>query len=106
MTTRLQDCESAVMTAFAERPIGPGITRQLLASGASGELVRLRFTRGASRPPQNVARQLSLLVQSGRFQIWIGEDMLELAAGGTAIVPADAVHACLCLDQGVLIEVS
>ena len=93
------------MTAFKERPMGPGVTRQLLATGPGGEVTRLRFVAGANRPPQNVAAQRSLLVQSGRFQIWIDDEMIELGPGGTAIVPPEAVHSYLCLEQGALIEV-
>lgn len=93
------------MTAFTKRAAGPGITRQLLATGPGGEVTRLRFAAGASRPPQNVAQQRSLLVQAGKFLIWIEDEMLELGPGGTAIVPPEAVHAYLCLEPGTLIEV-
>ena len=93
------------MTAYSERPEGPGITRQLLATGPGGQVTRLRFAAGANRPPHNVGRQRSLLVQSGRFRVWIDDDMFELGPGGTAIVPPEAVHAYLCLEPGALIEV-
>lgn len=84
---------------------GPGVTRQVLAEAPELMVVAFRFNEeGASGAPHNHPHVQSTYVASGRFRFTIEDTTFEVGPGDSFIIPSGAVHGCVCLTPGQLID--
>ena len=86
-------------------PSGENVTRQVLADSA--ELMVVRFTfqvTGATGALHHHPHVQSTFVQSGRFRFSIDGRSFEVGPGDAFVIPSNAVHGCVCLTPGVLID--
>lgn len=84
---------------------GKDVTRQVLAD--SPELMTVRFhfqAAGAEGALHQHPHVQSTFVQSGRFRFTIDGQSFEVGPGDAFVIPSDAVHGCVCLEPGVLID--
>jgi quercetin dioxygenase-like cupin family protein len=93
------------MTTFPEVQADPGVKRQVLADHADLMVVAFRFGHaGAEGKLHNHPHVQSTYVKSGRFRFSLeGQDM-EVGAGDSFVIPSNAVHGCVCLEPGTLID--
>ena len=84
---------------------GPGSSRQVLAEAPELMVVRFSFREaGAEGALHSHPHVQSTFVQSGRFTFTIGEKSIEVGPGDSFVVPSGAVHGCVCLEPGDLID--
>lgn len=111
MTERESEHGAAVpgwLALGAARPweeLGGGVQRQMLCHDAGLMMVRVAFAAGAVGDLHHHPHRQVSYVESGRFEVTIGDDARELVAGDAFIVPPDAVHGVVALEAGVLIDV-
>jgi quercetin dioxygenase-like cupin family protein len=84
--------------------IGPGLKRQLL--GYNGELmaVRVWFETGAVGELHKHPHAQVAYVESGRFDVTVGEETRTLTSGDSFYVAPETMHGAVCLEAGVLID--
>ncbi len=86
-------------------PTGEGVTRQVLADAPELMVVAFRFDRtGASGALHHHTHVQSTYVATGRFRFTIDDDTFEVGTGDSFIIPSGAVHGCVCLSPGQLID--
>lgn len=84
---------------------GPGVTRQVLADAPELMVVAFGFDHeGAAGSPHHHPHVQSTFVASGRFRFTIEDKSFEVGPGDSFIIPSGAVHGCVCLTPGQLID--
>ena len=84
---------------------GPGVTRQVLAESPEMMTVCFRFyAEGAEGALHSHPHVQSTFVQSGRYRFSIDGREFEVGPGDAFVIPSNAVHGCVCLEPGVLID--
>lgn len=83
----------------------PGVTRQVLSENEQLMVVAFRFAEaGAEGKLHNHPHIQSTYVESGRFRFTIDGDAFEVGSGDSFVIPSNAVHGCVCLEPGTLID--
>lgn len=83
---------------------GPGAERRILRDSPQLMLIEFRFAKGGEGLPHHHPHVQSTYVASGRFQFTIAGETRDLDPGDTVLMPSDAVHSCICLEAGSLID--
>lgn len=84
---------------------GENVTRQVLAHSPELMTVAFRFAAaGAEGALHAHVHVQSTYVQSGRFRFTIDGKPMDVGPGNSFVIPSNAVHGCLCLEPGVLID--
>lgn len=93
------------MTNFPIVNTDDGVTRQVLADHPDLMVVAFGFekkgARGALHQHPHVQ---STFVASGRFQFTVADVVTDVGPGDSFVVPANAVHGCVCIEPGRLID--
>ena len=84
---------------------GPGIKRQVYGYDKSVMLVKVAFEKGATGVLHEHMHVQVSYVESGRFEVTIGDEKKILKEGDGFYVPSHVIHGCICLEAGVLIDV-
>lgn len=84
--------------------LGAGVQRQVLGYDEVLMLVKVRFETGAIGQLHQHLHSQASFVESGVFELTIGDDRKILKAGDGYYVPPHILHGCLCLQAGVLID--
>ncbi|MEJ6391893.1 cupin domain-containing protein [Gymnodinialimonas sp. 2305UL16-5] len=93
------------MAQYPEVTSGENVTRQVLADHAELMVVAFRFNaRGAEGTPHSHPHVQSTYVQSGRFRFTIDGTTSEVGPGDSFVIPSGAIHGCVCLEAGTLID--
>lgn len=93
------------MSNFPVVDADPGVTRQVLADHPELMVVAFRFSEaGACGQLHHHPHVQSTFVESGRFTFTIGDEKREVSAGDSFVIPSDAVHGCVCVEPGTLID--
>ncbi len=94
-----------MIRSFPRVPTDPGISRQVLSESPDMMVVSFRFEReGAEGKLHNHPHVQSTYCRSGRFRFTVGEERFDIAPGDSFVIPSNAVHGCLCLEPGELID--
>ena len=84
---------------------GENVTRQVLADSPELMTVAFRFAAtGATGALHHHPHVQSTFVQSGRFRFTIADRDFEVGPGDAFVIPSNAVHGCVCLEPGTLID--
>ena len=92
------------MTVFPLIPTDPGVTRQVLADHPELMLVSFKFERDAEGKQHNHPHVQSTFVKSGRFVFTMEGVETEIGPGDSFVIPSLAMHGCVCLEPGELID--
>ncbi|WP_204114486.1 cupin domain-containing protein [Shimia biformata] len=93
------------MTKFQIVDTGPAVTRQVLADHPDLMVVAFRFAEeGAEGTLHSHPHVQSTYVESGRFRFTVGDRVTEVSAGDSFVIPSEAVHGCVCLEPGTLVD--
>jgi quercetin dioxygenase-like cupin family protein len=82
----------------------PGVTRQVLAENPSMMVVAFRFEPGAEGRLHSHPHVQSTYVESGRFAFRLEGKDHALGPGDSLVIPSGAVHGCLCVEAGTLVD--
>ena len=86
-------------------PGGEGVTRRVLAFTDSVMCVENRFERGAVGSLHSHPHTQITYVVSGAFEFTIGGEKRVVRAGDTLLKEDGVEHGCVCLEEGVLLDV-
>lgn len=93
------------MSNFPIVDTDPGVTRQVLADHLDLMVVEFCFKKqGAEGKLHNHPHIQSTYVKSGLFQFSINGEKTDVGPGDSFIIPSNAVHGCVCLEPGSLID--
>ena len=92
------------MSAFPIKDADPGVKRQVLADHPDLMVVSFAFEDGAEGKLHNHPHVQSTFVKSGRFRFSLDGVETEYGPGDSFIIPSNAVHGCVCLEPGELID--
>ncbi len=83
---------------------GTGIRRRILAHNAEAMTVEVEFQNGAVGEPHHHEHVQTIFVQAGRFAFTVNGEQREYGAGESLVIPSNAVHGCVALEAGTLID--
>ncbi|MEI6584949.1 MAG: cupin domain-containing protein [Sediminibacterium sp.] len=82
-----------------------GVTRKIISYDNDLMMVKVAFEKGAiGALHQHYHSQISN-VQEGVFEVEINNQKQVLKQGDGFYIPPNAVHGCVCLEKGILIDV-
>ena len=83
----------------------PGIQRQVYGSDHKIMLVKVKFEKGAIGALHKHQHSQVSYVESGVFELTIGDEKKTLHRGDGFYVPPHLMHGSVCLEAGMLIDV-
>lgn len=83
----------------------PGITRQVYGYDDNIMLVKAKFEEGAVGTLHEHHHSQVTYVESGVFEMTIGDEKKILQKGDGFYVPPHVLHGCVCKEPGILIDV-
>lgn len=90
---------------FPIHSTGPNVTRQVLADSPELMTVAFRFdAAGAEGALHHHPHVQSTFVRSGRFRFTVDGRSFDVGPGDAFVIPSNAVHGCVCLEPGLLID--
>lgn len=85
--------------------LGGGVRRKLLTFEEKVMMAKVDFKAGAIGEAHSHPHIQCTYVESGEFELTIGEDVKILKAGDSFLVPSDVVHGAKAITDGSLIDV-
>lgn len=85
--------------------LGNGIHRQVFGYDDTVMLVKVKFERDAIGQLHHHRHTQVTYVESGLFEMTIGDETKVIKQGDGFYVPPDAIHGIVCLQPGMLIDV-
>lgn len=85
--------------------IGPGLRRKIMGFDDQIMLVKVEFRVGATGPLHEHYHSQVTYVESGEFEMTIGDEVKTIRAGDSYYIPPHVRHGCVCKKDGVLIDV-
>ena len=82
----------------------PGVTRRVLSDSPELMVVAFAFDQGAEGKLHSHPHVQSTYVEAGRFRFTIDAEEFEVGPGDSFVIPSGAIHGCLCLEPGRLID--
>ena len=84
---------------------GPGLKRQMMGHDGKIMLVKVDFEVGAVGQLHKHYHSQVTYVESGEFEMTIGEEVKTIKGGDSYYIPPHVMHGCVCTKKGVLIDV-
>jgi len=84
---------------------GPGIQRQVFGYDDKIMVVKVKFEKGAVGSLHQHFHSQATYVESGVFELTIGDQKKILNKGDGYYVPPHVIHGCICIEPGLLIDV-
>lgn len=84
---------------------GEGVQRKIVAYDQRLMLVKVSFEAGGIGAIHEHFHSQITHIESGKFEIQIGDEKKMLSAGDAYYIPPHVLHGALCLEAGVLIDV-
>ncbi|MCD0489979.1 cupin domain-containing protein [Pedobacter sp. MC2016-14] len=85
--------------------LGNGVQRQIYGHDERIMLVKAKFEAGAVGTLHEHHHTQVTYVDSGVFEMTIGEDKKIIKKGDGYYVPPHIIHGCVCIEPGILIDV-
>lgn len=85
--------------------LGNGVKRKLYGYNDKVMLVKVKFDAGAIGQLHEHHHSQVTYVESGAFEMTIGDQKKIIRAGDGYYVPPHEVHGCACIEPGILIDV-
>ncbi|PIB25574.1 cupin [Amylibacter kogurei] len=83
---------------------GPGAQRRILCQDKDLMMVEFRFEKDGEGLPHNHPHTQTTYVSSGKFEFTVAGVTKILGPGDGMLIPSNAVHSCVCLEAGVLLD--
>ena len=101
----LQDNLFQIETDTPWENLGKGIQRQLYGYDDTVMLVKVKFEKDAVGQLHHHLHTQVTYVESGIFEMTIGNETKVIKQGDGFYVPPNAIHGIVCLQPGMLIDV-
>ncbi len=85
--------------------VGEGVRRKIMAYDDKLMLVRVEFAKESVGTLHQHYHSQITHVESGAFEVSIDGEKKILRGGDAFIIPTNLMHGCVCLEEGVLIDV-
>lgn len=85
-------------------PAGEGVVRQIMGYDGQVMLVKVKFEQGAVGTPHTHYHTQTTYVASGKFEFTVNGEKQIVETGDGVYIEPDAVHGCVCLEAGILID--
>ncbi len=85
--------------------IDPKLKRQIMGYDDKIMLVKVEFKAGGVGQMHQHHHSQVTYVESGEFEMTIGQETRTIKAGDSYYVPPHVMHGCVCTKDGVLIDV-
>lgn len=85
--------------------VGEGLKRQIMGYDGKIMLVKVHFEVGAVGILHKHYHSQVTYVESGEFEMTIGDDIRIIRGGDSYYIPPFVMHGCVCRKPGVLIDV-
>lgn len=86
-------------------PVAEGLDRQIMGFDDKIMLVKARFKTGAVGQLHKHYHSQVTYVESGEFEMTIGDDVRIIGKGDSYYIPPHVMHGCVCRSPGILIDV-
>ena len=86
------------------QPAGEGVVRQIMGYDGQIMMVKVKFEKGAVGTLHHHYHSQATYVESGKFEFTIKGEKKIVSAGDALYKEPDAVHGCVCLEAGMLID--
>ncbi|GLR18683.1 cupin domain-containing protein [Portibacter lacus] len=86
-------------------PVAEGLDRQIMGFDDKIMLVKARFKTGAVGQLHKHYHSQVTYVESGEFEMTIGDDVRIIRKGDSYYIPPHEIHGCICRSPGILIDV-
>lgn len=83
---------------------GEGVQRKIVAYDQQLMLVKVAFEAGGIGAVHEHFHSQITHIESGKFEIQIGDEKKILSAGDAYYIPPHVLHGALCIEAGVLID--
>lgn len=83
---------------------GDGVTRKIMGYDGQIMLVKVKFKKGAVGTKHRHYHTQTTYVASGKFEFDIEGKKQIVSAGDGIYIEPDALHGCICLEDGLLID--
>lgn len=84
--------------------VAKGLRRQILGYNTNLMLVKVYFDKDGIAEHHKHPHQQVTYVEKGTFEVDIDGNKETVEKGDSFIVPADATHGAVCLEEGILID--
>jgi len=85
--------------------VAEGLDRQIMGYDNKIMLVKARFKTGAVGQMHKHYHSQVTYVESGAFEMTIGDDVRIIKGGDSFYIPPHVMHGCVCKEPGILIDV-
>jgi len=85
--------------------VAEGLDRQIMGYDGKIMLVKARFDTGAIGVKHKHYHSQVTYVESGEFEMTIGDEVKTLKRGDSFYIPPHLMHGCVCTKPGILIDV-
>ena len=85
--------------------IAPGISRKITGYNDKIMMVLVKFEEGGVGAPHSHPHSQSTYVESGEFEVQMGERFQTLKKGDCFFAPPDTIHGVICKKAGMLVDV-
>jgi quercetin dioxygenase-like cupin family protein len=82
-----------------------GIRRKIMAYDDQLMMVKVAFEKGGIGALHHHPHVQISYVESGLFEVTIGDDVKSLKQGDAYYIPPNVLHGAVCLEEGVLVDV-
>lgn len=83
---------------------GPGAKRRILCQDKALMMVEFAFEKNAEGLPHSHPHVQTTLVAEGQFEFTVSGVTKTLNPGDAITIPSNAVHSCVCLTKGRLVD--
>lgn len=83
----------------------PGVSRRTLNSGDKTTLAEITLAKGSVVPSHTHPHEQIGYVVSGRVRFQVGDEIRELAAGDSYLIPGEVPHEVTTLEDAVCIDI-
>jgi len=85
--------------------LGGGVQRQMMGHDETVMMVKVKFEAGAVGVLHSHPHVQVTYVDSGAFEMTIGDEKKIIRKGDGYYIPPHVVHGCVCIEPGILIDV-
>lgn len=85
--------------------LGGGLKRKIMSYDDNMMMVKVSFEKGGIGALHHHFHTQMSYIDSGTFEITIGEKSQTLKQGDAYYIPPDVVHGALCIEAGVLVDI-
>ena len=101
----LKEKELVSDSDIAWEDLGGGLKRKIMAYDDNLMMVKVSFKKGGIGTLHSHFHTQMSYIESGEFEITIGERKQVLRQGDVYYIPPHVVHGALCLSDGMLVDI-